>query len=139
MPLDSLITTPAEREEENKTLNVNSLYLELNLAERTVVVGERTYDIRSEKVWAFLKELAHGRRQRQVTKRMDGPNDWKNARDMFRRQIQKDFGKEGTKILSRMIPSSKGCYMLDRAVVVKSGGQVGIRKTKSKQKKPGTN
>ena len=129
----------SESEEENINKNSNSLYLGLNLAERTVIVGERTYDIRSEKVWAFIKELAHDRKQRQVTKRMDGPNDWKNARDMFRRQLQKDFGKEGTNILRRMIPSSKGCYMLDSSVVVKGGGQVGIRRTKSEQNKPGAN
>lgn len=129
-----------ESGEENINKNLNSLYLGLNLAERTVIVGEKTYNIRSEKVWAFFKELAHDRKQRQVTKRMDGPNDWKNARDMFRRQLQKDFGKEGgTIILRRMIPSSKGCYTLDNYVEVKGGGQVGIRRTKSKQQKPGVN
>jgi len=105
---------------ENINENIMSLYLELNLAKRTLVVGEITHNITSEKIWAFLKTLAYNRNQHQVTKIQDGDENWKNARDMLRRKI-------GRKVLKRMVLSSKGCYILDKSVVVKGGGQIGIR------------
>ncbi|GAH56674.1 unnamed protein product, partial [marine sediment metagenome] len=105
---------------ENINENIMSLYLELNLAKRTLVVGEITHNITSEKIWALLKTLAYNRNQHQVTKIQDGDENWKNARDMLRRKI-------GRKVLKRMVLSSKGCYILDKSVVVKGGGQIGIR------------
>ena len=121
-----------ENNGENINENIMSLYLELNLAKRTLVVGEITHNITSEKIWAFLKTLAYSRNQHQVTKIQDGDENWKNARDMLRRKI-------GRKVLRRMVPSSKGCYILDKSVVVKGGGQVGIHRTKSNQHKTGVN
>jgi hypothetical protein len=66
--------------------------------------------------------------------------DYKNAYDMFRRKLQKRFGREeGKHLIKHMIPTSKGCYMLDASVKVKGSGQVGIKPTKSKQNRPGVN
>lgn len=99
------------------------LYFELNLANRNLIVGTRMHTITSEKVWGFLKTLAKNRKMHQVTPRIDGLNDWKNAYDMLRRLI-------GKIALKQMVRSSKGTYILDESVKIKRGGQVGIRRTK---------
>ncbi len=126
---------PAETEEEDITKTVNSLYLELNLAERTVIVGDRTLTITSDRAWDFLKTLASKRKQQQFVKRVDGDTDWKNARDTLRRCIQSSFGKDVGKILTkRLIRSSKGCYSLDSSVKIKSSASIGIRTTRQKKR-----
>jgi hypothetical protein len=103
-------------------------YCAINLASRTVTIGEHTYEITSEPVWGFLKTLVDNKKYDKVTPRRDGHNDWKNAIDMLRRQV----GKMG---LHRVVLLKKGLYYLDPSVKLRGGSQVAIRKTKQRYEK----
>lgn len=112
--------------EETQPDDITSYHVELNLEARTLVVGTNTFTVTSVRVWAFLNTLASDRKHHQMTP----VRNWKTARDMLRKIIQERMGKEtGKKVLKRIIPSSKGVYILDQSVVVKYGGQLGNRKT----------
>ena len=50
--------------------------------------------------------------------------------------LRRIIGKE---VLRHMIPSSKGTYAFNKSVVIKGGGQIGVRRTRSNQHKPGAN
>lgn len=97
-------------------------YRALNLAERTVTIGARTYNIISENVWNFLKDLCSALRDDRLVPRFDGARDNKNNVDQLRRQIGKDD-------LHKLIKFVNGGYKLDPDVKILWGGQIDIRKT----------
>lgn len=107
----------------------SQVYIELNVAERTLTIGTKPYHITSEPVWGFLKTLVDNKRQDKVTPKIDGAVDWKSSIDMLRRKI----GKENYKLV---VTSTKGLYFLSPSVKVTGFGQVAIRKTKLAQPKP---
>jgi len=96
-----------------------SIYIELDLAERKLIIGADQYMISSEKVWDFLKELATKKKSGRLTSRLE----WKNQVDMLRRQIKKDN-------LRKVIKFTNGGYLLQPYVEVKYGSQIGIRRTR---------
>lgn len=96
--------------------------VELNLAERLLIIGTNERRISSELVWDFLKTLASNTKRNQITPRIDGGDNWKNAVDVLRRQIGKDA-------LRQVVTFAKGGYYLAAAVNPKYGGQLGIRRT----------
>lgn len=99
------------------------LYIELNLAERLLIIGTDELRISSELVWDFLKTLASNIKSNRITPRIDDSRNWKNAVDTLRRKIGKDR-------LHKVVCFSNGGYFLSGAVKVKYGSQVGIRKTR---------
>lgn len=94
-------------------------YVEIDLAARALTIGETTVRP-SDKVWAFLRELADAKRYGLPDLK---PGEWKNAYDMLRRKV----GKEN---LQLVVESTAQGYKLAENVKVKGGGQVGIRRTK---------
>ena len=96
--------------------------VELDLAERLLILGTKKHRISSQKVWDFLKTLASNTKSDQITHRIDGDDNWKNAVDVLRRQIDKDA-------LHQVVTFAKGGYYLAPSVKVKYGSQVGIRRT----------
>jgi len=107
------------RESKAEMAQVN---VELNLAERLLILGTEKRRISSQSVWEFLKTLASSTRSNQITPRIDGENDWKNAIDVLRRQIGKDA-------LGQVVTFAKGGYYLAASVKTRYGSQIGIRRT----------
>lgn len=103
-------------------------YVELNLAERQLIVGTDEYRISSEQVWNFLKTLAHNSETGRITPRFYGNDNSKNAVDTLRRKIGKDH-------LHKVVCFSRGGYFLADAVNLKYGGQMGIRKTRLRRRR----
>jgi len=107
------------RESKAETAKVD---VELDLAERLLILGTEKYRIPSESVWDFLKTLASNTKRDQITPRIDGDGNRKNAVDVLRRQIGKDA-------LRQVVIFAKGGYYLAAAVKMKYGSQLGIRRT----------
>ena len=124
----ALSERPRKTKEHTISKETVQTYVELNLAERQLIVGTDEYRISSEQVWNFLKTLVHNSRTGRITPRFDGSNNWKNAVDTLRRQISK-------KRLYHVIYSSRDGYFLAAAVKVKYGSQIGIRKTSLRRRK----
>lgn len=101
---------------------MTKINVELDLAERLLILGTKKHRISSQKVWDFLKTLAFNTKGDQITPRIDGDDNWKNAVDVLRRQIGKDA-------LSQVVTFAKGGYYLAPHVNPKHGSQVGIRRT----------
>jgi len=101
----------------------NNIYREINLAERTLTIGENTKNITADSVWDLLKNLCTNSKSGLTVYRFDAQTDRKNAVDTLRR-------KNGTENLNLIIESVKGGYKLNPDVKIKGGGQIGIRKTK---------
>ncbi|NQT03268.1 MAG: hypothetical protein HQ580_14670 [Planctomycetes bacterium] len=114
--------------ERKPTKTVNP-YTEIDLAERTLIIGEDKHLITSEPAWGFLKTLVDNKRQNKVTPQKDGLVNWKSAIDMLRRQI----GKEA---YHQIVKASKGLYWLEPSVKISGGSQVGIKLTKLAKEKP---
>lgn len=106
------------RESKSEMTKVN---VELDLAERLLILGTEKYRISSQSIWEFLKTLASNTKKDQITPRIDGDDNWKNAVDVLRRQI-------GKNALSRVVTFAKGGYYLAPSVKIKYGSQVGIRR-----------
>jgi hypothetical protein len=108
-----------------------SVYVELNLAERSLTIGTNTKSVSSESVWNFLKTLADNKKQGQIIptcEMRDGGNIyWKNSMDMLRRMVNKMVGKNG---IQAVVESSRNGYQLAPGVKITGGAQVGIRPTK---------
>jgi hypothetical protein len=102
---------------------LSPVYLELNIAERSLIIGAVSYSISSPKVWSFLTTLASNGKSGRFTPRFDGSENWKNSMDMLRRQIGKDN-------LRRIVKPSNGGYYLVPSVKLKYSGQIGIRRTR---------
>jgi len=96
--------------------------VELDLAERLLILGTKKHRISSQKVWDFLKTLASNTKRDQITPRIDGDDNWKNAVDVLRRQT-------GKNALSQVVTFAKGGYYLAPSVKIKYGSQIGIRRT----------
>jgi hypothetical protein len=107
------------RESKAEMAQVN---VELDLAERLLIIGTNERRISSELVWDFLKTLAFNTKRDRFTPRIDSDKDWKNAVDVLRRQI-------GKSALHQVVTSAKGGYYLAGSVKTKYGGQAGIRRT----------
>lgn len=107
------------RESKAEMTKVN---VELNLAEQSLILGTEKYRIPSPSVWDFLKTLASNAKGDQITPRIDGDDNWKNAVDVLRRQIGKDA-------LRQVVTFAKGGYYLAADVKMKYGSQLGIRRT----------
>ncbi|MBC8217611.1 MAG: hypothetical protein H8E73_04035 [Planctomycetes bacterium] len=103
------------------------LYVELNLAERTLTIGTDINRITSENEWDFLKTLASNTKIGCITPRMDGSKNRKNAVDTLRRNIGKDS-------LHQVISFSNDGYFLDPSVKLSGGSQIGIRTTRQAPK-----
>jgi len=108
---------------------ISQVYKELNVVERTLIIGENIHQITSEPVWGFLKTLVDNKQQGKVTPKIDGSVEWKNSIDMLRRQI-------GKAALHQIVIASRGLYWLEPSVKVKDSGQIAIRKTKLARQKP---
>jgi len=106
------------RESKAEMTKVN---VELNLAERLLIIGTNEHRISSQLVWEFLKTLASNIKSDQITPRIDGADNWKNAVDVLRRQIGKDA-------LHQVVTFTKGGYYLAPSVNPKYSSQVGIRR-----------
>lgn len=107
------------RESKAEMAKVN---VELDLAERLLILGTEKCRISSQTVWDFLKTLASNTKTDQITPRIDYGKDWKNAVDVLRRQIGKDA-------LHQVVTFAKGGYYLAPSVNPKYGSQIGIRRT----------
>jgi hypothetical protein len=94
-------------------------YVEIDLAGRTLTVGERKITP-SDKVWEFLKGLADAKRHSLPDLK---PVEWKNAYDMLRRKIDKEN-------LQFVVEATDQRYKLAASVTLKGGGQMGIHRTK---------
>jgi len=94
-------------------------YVEIDLAGRTVVVGDTTFTP-SNKIWELLKELADVKRH---DTKLPQVAEWKTAVDMLRRKVGKDY-------LQFVVESTEQGYKLAQNVKLKGGGQVSIRRTK---------
>lgn len=106
--------------------HINDLsYRAVNLAKRTITIGENTHSITSEKVWDFIKDLWSASKIDRVVPSLEGVANNKNAYDSLRRSI----GKEN---LHKFVISVSGGYKLHHEVKILLGGQMGIRKTKSR-------
>jgi hypothetical protein len=109
----------SEMEESGRKVSKGVPYVEIDMAARTLTVGEKTITP-TDKVWEFLKELIDAKRHNLPDLK---PREWKNAADMLRR-------KTGRENLQFVLGSTKYGYRLAPGVKLKGGGQVGIRKTK---------
>lgn len=92
-------------------VEMTKVNIELNLAERLLIIGTDDHRISSQKGWDFLKTPAFGTERDQITPRIDGDDNWKNAVDVLRRQIGKDT-------LHQVVTFVKGGYYLAPSVKV---------------------
>ncbi len=114
--------SPAElngQERPDAEANGKAPYVEIDLAGRTLTVGERKITP-TNKIWEFLKELADAKRYNRPDPK---PAERKNAVDMLRRTV----GKES---LGFIIESTISGYRLASGVKLSGGGQMGIRGTR---------
>ncbi len=124
---DKLSENPGETEESADSDDMPQIYVELNLAERLLVIGADKCRISSEAVWDFLKTLAGNTKRDQITPRIDGDRNWKNAVDVLRRKI-------GADALRQVVTYANGGYYLGSSVKTTYGSQVGIRRTRLEKK-----
>jgi hypothetical protein len=97
-------------------------YVEINLAERTLTVGEHVVSP-SNTVWNFLKALADTRQHNMSYLK---PSDFKNAVDTLRKKV----GKEYLPFIFERTPRG---YKLAPNVTLKDGSQMNIRPTKQRR------
>ncbi|MHC4397236.1 MAG: hypothetical protein ACYS1A_16485 [Planctomycetota bacterium] len=97
-------------------------YKALNLANRTILFGTEIYNITSEKVWDFLKDLYSALRDDRLVPMLEGATNNKNSVDQLRKQISNVN-------LHKLIIFVNGGYKLNTEVKILGGGQIGIRKT----------
>jgi len=104
---------------------LDNIYREINLAERTITIGEKVHQVSSNLAWGFLKTLVENTKNNTPTYCRDLGNNinWKNAVDVLRRLIGKIY-------LKTVVTSRKGIYYLNPSVNTKYGSQISIRKTK---------
>jgi hypothetical protein len=112
-------TKPKKQDSADRTHEA-PLYVEIDLAARTLTVGSDSPFMPSDSVWNFLKELdGAARHSYPYPKR----KEWKNAYDMLRKKI----GKEK---LPFVVESTGQGYKLAASVKRKGVAQKGIRHTK---------
>lgn len=105
-----------------------SVYIELNRAARTLIVGDKSERIIG-KAWDILLYLEELRKRGDGARRtidIDGKRaDIKNAKDWLRRKF--------SEYAERIIENRGGLYYLGAGVKVIHGGQIGIRPNKQRQ------
>jgi hypothetical protein len=94
-------------------------YAEINLAERTITVGDRTHKIKNANTWQFLRGLVDTHKIGRVMP----SREWKNALDTLRRQV-------GKQDLRRIVSFTRGVYILGPSVRLTGGSQIGIRRVR---------
>jgi hypothetical protein len=98
----------------------NLAYAEIDLAGRTLTVGEKKKITPSDKIWEFLKELTDAKRHSLPDLK---PAEWRSAMTMLRKKISRENMRS---IIERTVCG----YKLAPDVKLKGGGQMGIHKTK---------
>jgi hypothetical protein len=99
------------------------IYSAIDVATRTITIGEKSTTITSEIVWEFIKDLITASKADRLVPRYTGKQDNKNNVDRLRLAVGKDN-------LKKLIISTGDGYKLSPDVKLLNSGQIGIRKTK---------
>jgi len=126
--LIAFLNTLPDNEQQNETPQLDTglpIYRSIDLANRTIIIGNTTYFIKGDDLWEYLKELCSTAKQGTFVPYLEGAKIYKNQNDQLRKLIKKDNHR-------KFIFSVKGYgFKLNPDVKILESSQVGIRKTRA--------